>query len=231
MNYGISMDINNLLKEFNITAYQKECFNYYIKLRGIIDHYQIKELLESHKVIPRYETISSTFRYDKRIRRILFKYITIIEEYFRSHIINNEYQVDRYDSNYITTILFSKLVKHNKIKSFLSNKKTFNYHSTKNLKALVTLRNKVMHSNLLITNKNLEECRINQKKSSCLIDNIINMMFYLPTNEIALSFIREINIASKKEIKKHQMQLEWDLPSFLVISIDESILKSFHNKI
>ena len=104
-------------------------------------------------------------------------------------------------------MLFSGLVKNKSIKTLLSNQNVFNYHSIKNKNAVVNLRNKVMHSNLLITNKNLEECCISGRKSNSLIDNIINMIYYLPTKEIALSFIKEINEASRKGIKNIKCNL------------------------
>ena len=225
------MNNDNLLKDFIIDDSQRDCFNYYIQLRGVYDHYQLRDLLDSHKLLPKYDIISTIFRYDKRIRRLLFKYITIIEEYLRSYIINNEYSTEKIVDESISNMLFSGLFKNKSIKTLLSNQNVFNYHSIKNKKALVNLRNKVMHSNLLITNKNLEECCISGRKSNSLIDNIINMIYYLPTKEIALSFIKEINEASRKGIKKYKMQLEWNLPTFLIIKIDESILNDFIDKI
>lgn len=62
-----------------------------LKSKGVEKHLLIKKrLLTWNKVDSiEYEKIASTYRYDKRIRHVLFKYISYLEEFYRAIILDN----------------------------------------------------------------------------------------------------------------------------------------------
>ena len=116
---SIAIDENDIFKA-----------KYYIKIRGLNEHIFIKEYIESHDITPSYSMIASIFRYDKRIRRILFKYIGLIEEYLRAYLLNN-YDINQDNNAYykISKLHFSELMRIPEIIDFLignSSKMTFN---------------------------------------------------------------------------------------------------------
>lgn len=62
-----------------------------LKSKGVEKHLLIKEKLlawnESSEI--EYTKIASTYRYDKRIRYVLFKYVSYLEEFYRAVILDN----------------------------------------------------------------------------------------------------------------------------------------------
>lgn len=62
-----------------------------LKSKGVEKHLLIKEKLlawnESNEI--EYAKIASTYRYDKRIRYVLFKYVSYLEEFYRAVILDN----------------------------------------------------------------------------------------------------------------------------------------------
>lgn len=62
-----------------------------LKSKGVEKHILIKEKLltwsESSSI--EYAKIASTYRYDKRIRIVLFKYLSYLEEFYRGVILDN----------------------------------------------------------------------------------------------------------------------------------------------
>lgn len=63
----------------------------YLKTKGIEKHILIKEKLlpwsESGNI--EYTKVASTYRYDKRIRLVLFKYLSYLEEFYRAIILDH----------------------------------------------------------------------------------------------------------------------------------------------
>ena len=62
-----------------------------LKSKGVEKHIMIKERLlnwsDSDSI--EYEKVASTYRYDKRIRYTLFKYISYLEEFYRAVILDS----------------------------------------------------------------------------------------------------------------------------------------------
>lgn len=62
-----------------------------LKSKGVEKHILIKERLlnwsDSDSI--EYEKVASTYRYDKRIRYTLFKYISYLEEFYRAVILDS----------------------------------------------------------------------------------------------------------------------------------------------
>ena len=72
-----------------ITEEEKKKSVHYLQYRGIDEHDHVRQHLESlsgEKVS--YAEIATAFRYDKRIRRVLYKYIGLMEESIRAYIAN-----------------------------------------------------------------------------------------------------------------------------------------------
>lgn len=59
--------------------------------KGIEKHILIKEYLLNWRSVSKikYAEIATTYRYDKRIRNVLYKYISYLEEFFRSNILDS----------------------------------------------------------------------------------------------------------------------------------------------
>ena len=148
-----------------------------------------------------YEYIASFYRYDKRIRKVLFVYISYLEEYYRS-IILDKYRFN-WDSLVANSYLSDLLNKHNdmdralerldfshlvnqiyKTRDVFDNIFIFpdGAHLKKNKDALIELRNCVMHNRFLLLYRGYKECYATgvSLKSVTLKDNIINLINFLP---------------------------------------------------
>ncbi len=72
--------------------------------KGIEKHILIKEYLQawSSKSL-RYSQVATTYRYDKRIRNVLYKYISYLEEFYRAKILDNYFNKES-DISWFTPI-------------------------------------------------------------------------------------------------------------------------------
>lgn len=210
--------------------------------KGVEKHIIILEKLRawnnSEKV--EYTLIASTYRYDKRIRNVLFKFVSYLEEYYRSLILDyyrfdwsnialdNQLKkelIKRNDMNAaLEQILFSSLINQIElIKDNISDR--FIFPETKYLKenkdALVELRNAVMHNKLLVLYHGFKECYLGDdgfSKSATLKDNVINLIRFLP-EEIRDACKQEINNCAKK--KHNENKTEWILPNIVTIDLTD----------
>lgn len=208
--------------------------------KGVEKHIIILEKLRAwnkgEKV--EYALIASTYRYDKRIRNVLFKFISYLEEYYRSLILDyyrfdwsnipldNQLKkelIKRNDMNAaLEQILFSSLINQIElIKDNISNR--FIFPETKFLKenkdALIELRNAVMHNKLLVLYHGFKECYLGDdkfSKSATLKDNVINLIRFLP-EEIREACRQEIDDCSSK--RKNENKTEWKLSMPLIINV------------
>lgn len=213
-----------------------------LKSKGIEKHILIKDKLlawsESDSI--EYTKIASTYRYDKRIRIVLFKYISYLEEFYRGVILDDYIQsteqvfwlkkvqanLKKYDDNLneaLEHIDFSSLLMQClKLPEEIKNKCSFpsSKYLRKNLFALKELRNAVMHNKFLLLYRGFEECYVNgvdAGKSASLKANILNLIQFLPS-EVGKKCVKEINAC--KENRNKSNDTEWDLPSQIVISMD-----------
>ena len=233
MNFGVSMEINKetLINNINISDEEKNCLDFYIKYRGLYDHIKAYEYLKAFQVDISYANIASLLRYEKRIRRILFKYFGFIEEYFRT-IISEKINDDIFDGLSKTTkkkiskedniyeglnkLLFSELVQ---IIGLLNVTDSFENFLKKNLKPLVELRNAISHNRLLFSNMNFSGCNYGDSKSSSLRNVICNLLNFMP-DFLKEEFIHEINYAKRSDNKKHNYQTKWDLPKWVIVDLN-----------
>jgi hypothetical protein len=223
-----------------ITENEKKKSLHYLQYRGIEEHERIRLILESYtgaKIT--YSSIASTMRYDKRIRRILYKYIGFIEESTRAYISNtfadsisgffhtkklDECLLENYSLfNALCALTFWQLISQvkkmdekNKIEMFPYYKDNISWLDN-DLSALVKLRNEVSHNRFLIDNKRLAFCHVGDKNSS-LWANIINLQNCLP-EYLQLSFKNEINNSQYNENNNYDNQTDWNLIDKLIINI------------
>jgi hypothetical protein len=185
----------------------------------------------------KYCEIATTYRYDKRIRKVLYKYIGLIEEKIRAFI-DNKYS-DEMDQLKITTKIAKTL--KSEIELYKALDKTLfsdlmaqvmdlseeDIHSifpdtlfeSKNLKALAELRNAVSHNRFLLNYLDFKECNIEGRISGSLHANLTNLANHLEKS-IKRSFINEINSCSVLEENNGSsslFQTEWNLPNFVKI--------------
>ena len=228
-------------KNLIIDEEDKERAEKYLTSKGVEKHIILKEKLfnwiEGEKI--EYSLIASTYRYDKRLRNILFKYISYLEEFYRSVILDEyrfrvkkiqwirdindkleEFNGDLNDAlEHIDfsalLIQISKLPQRVKNKCLLFKAK----NAKENSIALKELRNAVMHNKFLLLYRGYETCYIDgvdDNKSSNLKANILNLISFLPES-VAEGCVRDINAA--KEEKENQLGTKWNLPPAVVIEV------------
>ena len=213
----------------------------YLASKGVEKHLILKEKLfnwiEGDKI--EYSMIASTYRYDKRLRLILFKYISYLEEFYRA-VIFDAYRffaqkidwidavkqiLDEFDGDLnsaLERMEFSTLLKQaDQLSPKVRKRFLFprsRYHK-ENSFALKELRNAVMHNKFLLFYRGFEPCYIagvDDGTRSGLRANILNLIRFLP-NEVAEKCRQEIN-AAKEEKSMHQ-GTKWNLPPFVAIHI------------
>lgn len=210
--------------------------------KGIENHKEIRDMLYSfRRKKVKYSEIASAYRYDKRIRLVLYKYISYIEEFFRARVVDFFVECSNDEKS---EIFIKKKKPYDKIKTVIEAvdeiyaldfknltallekipnfesrcKFPPNEHIEQNLKALKALRNAVMHNRFLQFFNSYEHCFYNDvKQPATLRYNIINMMQFLPT-EAAQKCKSEINKC--KNYRNTQGDVKWTLPKELYIDLD-----------
>lgn len=213
----------------------------YLKTKGIEKHILIKEKLlswsESGNI--EYTKVASTYRYDKRIRLVLFKYLSYLEEFYRAIIL--DHYITKTRQSFWTNELKEKLkeysynlndaLEHLDFASLLIQsqklpkaiKELCHFPSGKHLKdnsiALKELRNAVMHNKFLLLYRGFNECYVqgvDDGKSANLKANILNLIQFLP-QEVGNQCKKDINNCKEDRNKPHDTT--WDLPSQIVITL------------
>ena len=228
-------------KNLIIDEEDKERAEKYLTSKGVEKHIILKEKLfnwiEGDKID--YSLIASTYRYDKRLRNILFKYISYLEEFYRS-VILDEYRYKVKKVRWVKDINdklkefggdLNDALEHIEFSSLLIQTRMLPQRvknkcllpKTRNLKensiALKELRNAVMHNKFLLLYRGYETCYIDGvdgSKSSNLKANILNLISFLP-EDVAEGCIRDINAA--REEKENQLGTKWNLPPVAVIKL------------
>lgn len=232
------MDTKEFFNGLEIEETDKDKAEAYIKSKGLFAHMQIKNKMlawSSDKAI-KYSQIASYYRYDKRIRIILYKYIAYLEEYYRAILLDNfsdsteqnfwiKIIADKINSGIRLDIILENLGFRsllNQIKLLPDNLKeySFNYNKPirKNIDALIELRNAVMHNKFLLMYRGFEMCYFAKgRKGSTLRDNILNLVNFLP-KEVGENCIKDINAC--KENRNTEKDTEWDLPEQAIVVIE-----------
>lgn len=213
----------------------------YLKTKGIEKHILIKEKLlswsESGNI--EYTKVASTYRYDKRIRLVLFKYLSYLEEFYRAIIL--DHYITKTQQSFWIKDLKEKLQEHEKnlndalehidFSTLLIQSQKLptkiralcHFPSGKHLKdnsiALKELRNAVMHNKFLLLYRGFNECYVqgvDDGKSANLKANILNLIQFLP-QEVGNQCKKDVNYCKEDRNKPHDTT--WDLPSQIVITL------------
>lgn len=208
----------------------------YLEFKGVMNHINIINFLiddgvniydEEKKI--KYSIVKSFYRYDKRLRKIAYKFIATFEEYIKAQIcisdieIENEWNEQKQEWNknkkqeqcgikgkklnkaeMLSEMSLGKL-KEVIMKAKNNNFEKFNKYEEDRLKNILNLRNKTSHFSMIITNNKL-------KKSNELRDSMLYLKNYLPeyyrnffVNEIEKAFEIIQNIT---ELKKYKISLK-----------------------
>ena len=225
---------NNII----ITEEEKAKSLHYLQYRGVDEHDHVRQHLESitgRKVS--YAEIATAFRYDKRIRRILYKYIGFLEERIRAFISNKysdsvsltltsstQQQYEEQGELFLalSSITYGQLISQTKKLSCDDKQKLFSSYNSdtnlaKDLDATVALRNEVSHNRFLLDNKRLKKCSVGDGNCS-LWANIINLRNCLP-ELFRERFSMEINECAKENDANYTTQTQWQLIDALIVKI------------
>ncbi len=225
-----------------ISEEEKQKSVHYLQYRGVEEHDHVCQYLESfsgEKVT--YAEIATAFRYDKRIRRVLYKYIGLLEESIRAHITNKysnkvgelklsatmDDNLKKYGTLFtaLSELTFSQLITQVQRLCKTDKKALFVYYKepnglsnlAKDLYAVVTLRNEVSHNRFLLDNRNLKKCSVGDGNCS-LWANIINLKNCLP-ELFREQFISDINDCIKEGKTDYSNQTQWVLTDSLIIRL------------
>lgn len=206
--------------------------------KGIEKHILIKEYLQawSNNAL-RYSQVATTYRYDKRIRNVLYKYISYLEEFFRAKILDNclnkESELSKFTpikklsdeglslNESLEALDFKYLISLVKSisKDFDENCIYVAEHQNKNFYALRILRNAVMHNKFLLLYRGFEVCYVkgvDANKSANLKANILNLINFLPES-VRDKCKQDINAC--KEECNNSGKTKWDLPRQVVVEL------------
>ena len=170
------MDYKAFLDMVDCDAESIERARHYMDVRGVEEHLIVAEYLQNYKAGKvSYREVATALRYDKRIRRILYKYIGYLEERIRAYIANK--YSDKTDLLSLTDtvgkklkkktlyealseISFGQLILQSKHLSEEEKKELFSANSInhKHLDAIIELRNEVSHNRYLL-HRNFRPCK------------------------------------------------------------------------
>ena len=209
---------------------------HYMDVIGVEEHLIVARYLQKYKTEKiTYQEVATALRYDKRIRRILYKYIGYLEERIRAYIANK--YSDKTDLLSLTNMIrkkvgkkslyealsetsFGQLIFQSKKLPAEEKEELYSVDSVndRNLDAIIELRNEVSHNRFLLHRK-FRPCKNTGYQERSLCANIINLYNHLP-EDIRVSFAKEINACAEFRENKWQYQTEWDLIEQIIIKID-----------
>lgn len=227
---------NNII----ISDEEKQKSVFFLSNRGIIEHDNVRLYLESltGRTV-KYSEIATAFRYDKRIRRVLFKFIGMIEEKIRAYI-SDKYFDDPGKLNMskvlstrfkkegdlwtaVSSIRFSLLIEQYFLLDTEEQKEIFpqrEYNRQdfyKDLDALVQLRNDVSHNRFILDSSRLKPCSIGDHTGS-LWENIMNLRLFLPVLAQG-QFLKEIEDCQNPTGETYKNQTDWEIIDKYTIQI------------
>lgn len=230
------MDTNEFFENLEIEDSDRERAEKYLKAKGLFFHMQIKKKLlawtEGDTV--KYAQIASFYRYDKRIRHVLYKYIAYLEEYYRATILDAYF--DNTDQDFWVPEIKEKIDKKSPLNTILEDlgfkelikqikrmpdeiKQSCGIlnrtYLAKNFYAIKELRNAVMHNKFLLMYRCFAICHFSKdKKGATLRDNIINLISFLP-EEVGKKCKKDIENCAQN--RNTILDTEWDLPEQAIV--------------
>jgi len=214
--WSLKLSKSELMERFRFTDdLEKERCSLYLDLKGITYHIIIANhigLDEDGRI--KYKIVSDMSKYDKRLRNIIYKFISAFEEQIRGFIancyINNDETLiltDKINKSLeneggnialeLEELTFNELLNLVKDLSKDNLEKLFpnhNKHLADNLKAVRELRNAISHHRLLLLYEEFENCYVDGKSDNDLTTNIKNLINLI--NDFYKNFLTsEINNA------------------------------------
>lgn len=186
---------------------EREDAQKYIALKGMIQYQRVINYCKIGEEKPAYRVVSDLYKYDKRLRDMLYIYIATVEEFLRA-CIGNEFEdnesglikttkfVEKQTQYHSVSLTLEQLTLKQLNDMVLSNISIFqnlydlNVLET-NLDAFRVLRNRVGHHNFLLAEQ-YAVCSIDGKDDNTLKYNIINLKYLLPS-EFRQGFENSIN--------------------------------------
>lgn len=245
MNCAKNMEFNDFYKLVSISKEEMIDAKPYLIHRGIKEYINATTFLQGFLTRkPTYNEVTTTFRYDKRIRRILYEYFGFLEENIRAYISNKydklsdlpekcilylnshkpEKDLEENDTFvYISYLRFkyllnlSFLLSDSEIDELFPNLKIKN---DTNKFAINEFRNQIGHNKFLLNNRDLHSVSISETfRDSSLRFNIINLINFLPS-DVGETLKTKINKASHRGTDKHNgKKRKWELLSNIVVKI------------
>jgi len=159
---------------FFLDETEEKTFNLYIKSKGVYLHKQIYTiLLERNADFISYKELSGVIMYDKGIRNQLFKLVAAVEERYRSILFDTYELLPNTKNPFTDKIYFDDLYKRlddsesvlyyysfsrhfslSELKKFLISAELVTENEASDLSGTISLRNKIMHHNILVTSFN-----------------------------------------------------------------------------
>jgi abortive infection bacteriophage resistance protein len=176
------------------TPKEKERCERYLELKGVAYHAVLANYIgldENGKV--EYKKVQNMYVYDKRIRYILYKFLSALEEGIRGYISNHYNTMEKIKS--LSSKIYTAVEDGSSLSKELENfdfnvliqltqklqpndlKKLFNENESLeiNLQAVRILRNTVSHHRMLFVYEDFGECVIDNAVSDTLTANIVNL--------------------------------------------------------
>ena len=226
----------------DIKEEEKESARAFLNNKGITEHIRMAEYLSAFiNRKPTYSEVATAFRYDKRIRRIIYKYLGLLEERIRAYL------ADRYETigvipnyqpklikkqkhlremststntyDFVNELLFSNLI--NIVKKLGDNEKELVFSGrveNKDLDAVVELRNAISH-NRTILNYHYSIMSHDVGGASFVQSYALLLYGILPFN-IRSNFMKEIKEASIQKDNTIDVQVEWKPLTYYIIKIE-----------
>lgn len=173
---------------------EKERCERYLELKGVAYHAVLANYIgldDSGKV--EYKKVQNIYVYDKRIRYILYKFLSALEEGIRGYISNHYNTMEK--SKFLSSKIYTAIKDGSSLSKELENfdfnaliqltqklqpndlKILFNKNENLeiNLQAVRILRNTVSHHRMLFVYEDFGECIIDNNVSDTLTANIVNL--------------------------------------------------------
>ena len=216
---------------------------YYLRERGLEEHFNVLRYLESFRSSSdkriTYSEIATVLRYDKRIRRCLFKYIGVVEERLRAHFLDfyrnsvskviptktYEKLLKIFNGDFylaITHLMFGPFIQLFKKQEQMFKESVFGKieNLKTNLDALIALRNQVCHNKFLLNKLEFDVCKYIGEKKSSLYANIKNLYFFTD-EDCKNGLIRDIKTCAFSRSAKYNNQVNWVLPKNVIVELDD----------
>ncbi len=218
-------NIDNNFKWFEERIYiqDEETFKKYLKLKGIERIKKAYMILKPHLKKVTDKDIADIYKYDLRLRRNIYYYITMFEVFLRAQLSNNftkdDFDLNKYDlisGDSLFEILeestFGKLIglyedlKEHQIDELMDmdmDKSLFIRRSV----AVKDLRNAVFHHNFLLDFTKYANCEINGLNTCTLLSNLVNFYRILP-DELKGRFVKRINRTDDRLKVPRELKIE-----------------------